>query len=54
MFKQAMIYGGKDSSTVMEHYATVLEKLGETDLAKVYRAQAKQKAEEEAKAEKTK
>ena len=35
-----MLYGGKDSATCLEHYATVLEALGETDLAKVYRSQA--------------
>lgn len=39
-FKHAMLYGGKDSATCLEHYATVLEALGETDLAKVYRSQA--------------
>ena len=42
-FKHAMLYGGKDSATVLLHYARVLEKLGETDLAKVYRNQAKAK-----------
>ena len=40
-FKHAMLYGGKESATVLLHYARVLEKLGETDLAKVYRNQAK-------------
>ncbi len=42
-FKHAMLYGGKESATVLLHYARVLEKLGETDLAKVYRSQAKAK-----------
>jgi len=46
-FKHAMLYGGKDSSVILEHYAAVLEALGETDLASVYRAQAKAKAAEE-------
>lgn len=45
-FKHAMIYGGKDSATCLEHYAIVLEALGETDLAKVYRAQAANKKAE--------
>jgi len=36
-----MLYGGKDSAVILEHYATVLEALGENDLAKVYRNQAK-------------
>ena len=39
-FKHAMLYGGKESRTCMEHYAEVLEALGEDDLAKVYRKQA--------------
>ena len=45
-FKHAMLYGGKDSATILDHYATVLEALGEKDLAKVYRQQAKNKASE--------
>lgn len=45
-FKHAMLYGGKDSATILNHYAAVLEDLGETDLAKVYRQQAKNKAAE--------
>lgn len=40
-FKHAMIYGGKESSTVLTHYATVLEALNENDLAAIYREQAK-------------
>jgi len=39
-FKHAMLYGGKESATILRHYGTVLEKLGETDLAKVYYDQA--------------
>ena len=31
-----MLYGGKDSATIMDHYAEVLYALGEYDLAKVY------------------
>ena len=45
-FKHAMMYGGKESSVVLSHYADVLEKLGEDDLAKVYRQQARKKAAE--------
>jgi tetratricopeptide (TPR) repeat protein len=40
MFKHAMLYGGKESKTILEHYATVLSTLGETDLANVYFKQA--------------
>ena len=40
-FKHAMLYGGKQSPVILEHYATVLEALGETDLAEIYRRQAK-------------
>ena len=36
-FKQAMLHGGKENVTNMEHYATVLEALGENDLAAFYR-----------------
>lgn len=45
-FKHAMMYGGKESATILNHYAAVLEALGENDLAKVYRQQAKNKAAE--------
>lgn len=45
-FKHAMLYGGKESATILAHYALVLEKLGETDLANVYKNQAKAKAAE--------
>ena len=31
-----MLYGGKDSVTILDHYAEVLYALGEYDLAKVY------------------
>ena len=41
MFKHAMLYGGKESGTILEHYATVLQTLGENDLANVYFKQAK-------------
>ena len=44
LFKHAMLYGGKDSAVILSHYARVLEVLGETDLAKVYRTQAQNKA----------
>ena len=36
-----MLYGGKDSAVILEHYATVLEALGEADAAQVYRNMAK-------------
>lgn len=45
-FKHAMMYGGKESATILEHYAQVLDSLGETDLARVYRQQAKNKKTE--------
>ena len=35
-FKQAMLYGGKDSSVILDHYADVLFALKEYDLAFVY------------------
>ena len=45
-FKHAMLYGAKESATCLEHYAIVLEALGETDLAKVYRTQAENRKAE--------
>ena len=36
-FKHAMLYGGKDSAVVLMHFALVLERLGEKDLATYYR-----------------
>ncbi|MBQ9400301.1 MAG: tetratricopeptide repeat protein [Bacteroidales bacterium] len=36
VFKHAMIYGGKDSAVVTAHYAEVLRKLGENDVADYY------------------
>ena len=36
MFKHAMLYGGKDSAVILDHYAEVLYSLKEYDLAKVY------------------
>ena len=38
-----MLYGGKDSDVVLDHYAEVLETLGEKDLAVYYRSLAQQK-----------
>ena len=35
-----MLYGGKESTVMLCHYAEVLYKLGEYDLAKVYWALA--------------
>ena len=45
-FKHAMLYGGKDSKTILLHYARVLEVLGENDLALTYRNQAEKLPEE--------
>ena len=42
-FKHAMLYGGKDSATILEHYSVVLDALGEKDLAIYYRNLAEQK-----------
>lgn len=36
-FKRAIIYGGKKSPVILEHYSKVLEALGEKDLAEYYR-----------------
>lgn len=42
-FKHAMLYGGKDSAVILEHYAEVLEALGDIETARIYRSQAKAK-----------
>ena len=42
-FKHAMLYGGKDSAVVLEHYSKVLEALGEKDLATYYKNLSEQK-----------
>ena len=42
-FKHAMLYGGKDSATILEHYSKVLEALGEADLSLYYKNLAEQK-----------
>lgn len=42
-FKRAMIYGGKESAVVLEHYAEVLEALGDKETAKYYRSLAENK-----------
>ena len=42
-FKHAMIYGGKESAVILMHYAIVLDKLGEKDLAAYYRNLAENK-----------
>ncbi len=39
-FKHAMLYGGKESAAVLDHYAEVLFKLKEYDLAFIYWEQA--------------
>ena len=43
-FKHAMLYGGKDSAVVLEHYSKVLEALGEQDLATYYKNLSEQKS----------
>ena len=40
VFKHAMLYGGKESPVMLAHYAEVLYKLKEYDLAKHYWMQA--------------
>lgn len=42
-FKHAMIYGGKESAVVLEHYSKVLEALGEKDLADYYKSLSEHK-----------
>ena len=42
-FKHAMLYGGKDSAVVLDHYSQVLEALGEQDLATYYKNLSEQK-----------
>ena len=42
-FKRAMLYGGKDSAVILDHYAEVLFALKEYDMAFVYWNLAKQK-----------
>lgn len=46
-FKKAMLYGGKDSAVIMDHYADVLFALKEYDMAFVYWNLAKQKNQDE-------
>ncbi len=43
-FKHAMIYGGKESAVILEHYSKVLEALGEKDLATYYKNLSEQKS----------
>ena len=43
MFKRAVLYGGKESPVILDHYAEVLFALKEYDLAFVYWNMAKQK-----------
>ena len=42
-FKHAMLYGGRDSAVILEHYAKVLDALGENDLAKSFYMLAEKK-----------
>ena len=42
-FKQAMLYGGKESPVILDHYAEVLYAMEEYDMAFVYWNLAKQK-----------
>ncbi len=41
VFKHAITYGGKENVAILEHYAEVLDALGETSLAKYYKTLAK-------------
>ena len=43
-FKHAMLYGGKDSAVVLEHYSKVLEALGEKALSIYYMNLSRQKS----------
>lgn len=43
LFKHAMIYGGRESAVVLEHYSEVLRALGETDKADYYSELSRQK-----------
>jgi tetratricopeptide (TPR) repeat protein len=40
VFKQAMLYGGKESADILDHYAHVLYELKEYDIAFLYWDQA--------------
>lgn len=42
-FKHALLYGGKDNSELLSHYAAVLEALGEKDLSSYYKSLAESK-----------
>ena len=42
-FKKAMLYGGKDSAVILDHYAEVLYALKEYDVAFIYWNMALQK-----------
>ena len=44
-FKRAMLYGGKDSAVILDHYAEVLYALKEYDMAFIYWNMALQKNE---------
>ena len=41
VFKRAILFGGKGSAVILNHYADVLSDLGEEDSACVYRDMAK-------------
>ncbi len=45
VFKHAMLYGGKESATILDHYAEVLYALKEYNLAFIYWDQAMSKAD---------
>lgn len=44
LFKHAMLYGGKESAVILEHYSKVLESLGEKDLSSYYKSLSEQKS----------
>lgn len=41
IFKQTLLYGGKENADILDHYAETLFKLKEYDLAFIYWDQAK-------------
>lgn len=40
LFRHAMLYGGRESAVILDHYAEVLYSLGDKDLAFLYWGQA--------------
>jgi hypothetical protein len=42
-----MVYGGKDSVVILEHYSVVLKALGEEELSQYYKSLAENKKAEQ-------